>query len=92
VLDTPAVRTNMAAARSYHAVLAAQALGRLAGMLAVPNRTPDHPAARSCLAAALTESLAMRLGDDDPHPLLVDLNSSLESAQVRQGWWAGAAV
>lgn len=83
VLDTPSVRPNMQQARSYHALLATQALARLAGLLPPPNRTPKHDSAAACLRGALTESLAMRLGAEEPQELLKDLNSSLESAQVR---------
>jgi hypothetical protein len=72
----------MQQARSHHALLATQALARLAGLLPPPNRTPKHDVAAACLRGALTESLAMRLGAEDPQELLKDLNSSLESAQV----------
>ncbi|WIA30400.1 hypothetical protein OEZ86_000485 [Tetradesmus obliquus] len=82
LLDSALVRPNMQEARSQHALLAAQALARLAGLLREPHHTPANAAAASALAALLTQSLAGRLAEPDPRPLLVCLNSSMETAQV----------
>ncbi|WIA10346.1 hypothetical protein OEZ85_010538 [Tetradesmus obliquus] len=82
LLDSALVRPNMQEARSQHALLAAQALARLAGLLREPHHTPANAAAASALAALLTQSLAGRLAEPDPRPLLLCLNSSMETAQV----------
>ena len=47
-----------------------------------PFHTPANQTAQSCLAALLTQSLSARLAEADPRPLLVCLNSSMETAQV----------
>jgi DnaJ family protein C protein 13 len=47
-----------------------------------PFHTPANQAAQSCLSALLTQSLSARLAESDPRPLLVALNSSMETAQV----------
>lgn len=52
------------------------------GLLHDPYHTPSNPAAISALSALLTQSLAARLAEPDPRPLLLCLNSSLETAQV----------
>jgi hypothetical protein len=52
------------------------------GMLRGPFHTPANQAAQACLSALLTHSLAARLAEGDPRPLLVCLNSSMETAQV----------
>ncbi|KAF8069423.1 GRV2 [Scenedesmus sp. PABB004] len=82
LLDSALVRPNMQEARSQHALLAAQALARLAGVLPEPHATPRNDAAAGALAALLTQSLAARLADPDPRGLLTCLNSSMETAQV----------
>jgi DnaJ family protein C protein 13 len=53
-----------------------------AGLLLDPHHTPANPAVTSALSALLTQSLAARLAEPDPRPLLVCLNSSMETAQV----------
>lgn len=53
-----------------------------AGMLRGPFHTPANHTAQTCLSALLTHSLAARLAEGDPRPLLVCLNSSMETAQV----------
>jgi hypothetical protein len=52
------------------------------GMLRDPHHTPANAAAEGALSALLTQSLAARLVEPDPRPLLVCLNSSMETAQV----------
>jgi DnaJ family protein C protein 13 len=47
-----------------------------------PAATQPCPAAQRALAALLTETLAPRLGDPDPLPLLRDLNSTVQTPQV----------
>lgn len=47
--------------------------------------TQPCPAAQRALAALLTETLAPRLGEPDPLPLLRDLNSTVQTPQV--GTW-----
>ena len=72
----------MQAARNYHALLAARAVARLAGVL------PDHLASPPCLSARLavakllTPSIAALLAKPDPTQLLTLLNSSVRSPQV----------
>jgi hypothetical protein len=75
------------AARNYHAMLAARALARLAGLpppgAARPGSgAPPCEPARAALGALLTPALAARLADPDPRALLVDLNSSILNPQV----------
>lgn len=70
------------AARNYHAMLAARALGRLAGLLLGSLASGPCEAARTALAALLTPALAAQLGNPDPRPLLVHLNSSLLNPQA----------
>ena len=72
----------MQAARNHHAMLAARALGRLAGLTGGQLATPPCPPARAALAALLTEALAARLAELDPRTLLQDLNGSLLTPQV----------
>lgn len=82
------------AARNYHAMLAARALGCLAGLLpgagqagqggragSAAAAAPCEPA-RAALRALLTPALAGCLADPDPRALLHDLNSSLLNPQV----------
>lgn len=47
-----------------------------------PFHTPANQTTQSCLSALLTQSLSARLAEADPRPLLVCLNSSMETAQV----------
>jgi len=54
----------------------------LPGVLREPFSTPSNPTAQACLSALLTQSLSARLAEADPRPLLVCLNSSMETAQV----------
>ncbi|KAK9915634.1 hypothetical protein WJX75_001835 [Coccomyxa subellipsoidea] len=75
-------RSNMQAARNYHAMLAARALGRLAGLLQGALASAPCPAAREALSALLTPALAAQLANPDPKPLLMHLNSSLLNPQV----------
>ncbi|KAL0042756.1 hypothetical protein WJX79_009797 [Trebouxia sp. C0005] len=75
-------RSNMQAARNHHAMLAARALGRMAGVLAGRLGTPPCTAARQALAALLTPSLAARLAEPDPKDLLQQLNGSVCTPQV----------
>ncbi|GLC44152.1 hypothetical protein PLESTM_001561500 [Pleodorina starrii] len=79
--DAPA-RSSIPAARSLHAVLAAQALSRLAGLLPAPHTTPACAPARAALAALLTEPLASRLSEPDPRPLLGLLGGTHETCRV----------
>lgn len=53
-----------------------------AGMLHDPFHTPANQPAQAALSALLTQSLSARLAEADPRPLLVCLNSSMETAQV----------
>lgn len=71
------------AARNHHAMLAARALGRMAGVLTGRLGTPPCTAARQALAALLTPSLAARLVEPDPQDLLQQLNGSVCTPQVR---------
>lgn len=80
-------RTNQQAARNRHALLAARALGRLAGLLQGGLATPACEPARAALSALLTEPLLPRLAEDDPRPLLTDLNSSVATPQAM---WNGS--
>ena len=64
-------------------MLAARALGRLAGLVGGQLATPPCPPARAALAALLTEALAARLAELDPRTLLQDLNGSLLTPQVQ---------
>ncbi len=73
----------MQAARNYHAMLAARALGRLAGLLQGALASAPCPAAREALSALLTPALAAQLANPDPKPLLMHLNSSLLNPQAR---------
>ncbi|KAL0040215.1 hypothetical protein WJX77_000548 [Trebouxia sp. C0004] len=75
-------RSNMQAARNHHAMLAARALGRMAGVLTGRLGTPPCTAARQALAALLTPSLAARLAEPDPQDLLQQLNGSICTPQV----------
>lgn len=75
-------RTNQQAARNRHALLAARALGRLAGMLQGDLATPACDAAHAALKALLTEPLLPRLAEEDPRLLLTDLNSSVATPQA----------
>lgn len=75
-------RTNQQDARNRHALLAARALGRLAGLLPAPLDTPVCEEIRGALGALLTEPLLPRLGEVDPRPLLADLNSSVATPQA----------
>ncbi len=70
------------AARNHHAMLAARALGRMAGVLTGRLGTPPCTAARQALAALLTPSLAARLAEPDPQDLLQQLNGSVCTPQV----------
>ena len=72
----------MQAARNYHAMLAARALGRVAGVLGGRLATPACTAARQALAALLTPSLAGRLTEQDPKDLLQQLNGSVCTPQA----------
>lgn len=71
------------AARNYHAMLAARALGRLAGLNKGPLASAPCEPARATLAALLTPALAAQLANPDPKPLLIHLNSSLLNPQAR---------
>ncbi len=75
-------RHNQQDARNRHALLAARVLGRLGGLLAGPLETPVCEDVRTALGALLTEPLLPRLGEVDPRPLLVDLNSSVATPQA----------
>ncbi|GIM04041.1 hypothetical protein Vretimale_8678, partial [Volvox reticuliferus] len=75
-------RSSTPAARSLHAVLAAQALSRLSGLLPAPHSSPPCAPARSALAALLTEPLASRLCEPDPRPLLGVLSGTHETCKV----------
>jgi hypothetical protein len=63
-------------------MLAARALGRLAGVLQGNLASVPCEGARAALAALLTPALAAQLANPDPRPLLVHLNSSLLNPQV----------
>jgi hypothetical protein len=64
-------------------MLAARALGRLAGLLQGALASAPCPAAREALSALLTPALAAQLANPDPKPLLMHLNSSLLNPQAR---------
>jgi hypothetical protein len=51
-------------------------------MLRDPFHTPANQPAQSVLSALLTQSLSALLAEADPRPLLLSLNSSMETAQV----------
>ena len=53
------------------------------GLLHAPHATPECAPARKSLSALLTPSLAERLREADPRPLLLQLNEDLETPQVR---------
>lgn len=55
--------------------------------VAVPPATLPCAAAQRALAALLTETLAPRLGEADPLPLLRDLNSTVQTPQVGPFAW-----
>ena len=74
--------TCLQAAYNYHAMLAARALGRLAGVLSGKPGSPRCDAAAAALSALLTPALAAKLALPDPKPLLMHLNSSLLNPQV----------
>lgn len=74
--------TNMQAARNHHAALAVRALAALAGMGGAGPETPVCMKAQAALSALLTPTLAPRLGEADPQPLLKDLNSTVASPHV----------
>ncbi|KAG2494521.1 hypothetical protein HYH03_007288 [Edaphochlamys debaryana] len=79
--DAPA-RSSTPAARSQHAVAAAQLLSRLAGALPPPHATPPCAPAAAALSRLLTAPLAARLAEPDPRPLLGVLAGSHETCQV----------
>ncbi len=56
-----------------------------------PAVTQPCSAAQRALAALLTETLAPRLGEQDPLPLLRDLNSTVQTPQVSERLQAGAS-
>lgn len=70
------------AAKNYHAMLAARALGRLAGVLPGALATPACLPAQEALGKLLTPALASRLTEPDPRELLSLLNSSVLTPQV----------
>ena len=76
---SPEPLSTAQAARNHHARLAARALARLSGRFGAP----PNPAAAAALSSMLVLSLAGRLADADPRPLLRDLNSSVATPQVR---------
>ncbi|GIL47629.1 hypothetical protein Vafri_4396, partial [Volvox africanus] len=80
--ETAPARSSTPAARSLHAVLAAQALSRLSGLLPAPHSSPPCAPARAALAALLTEPLAGRLSEPDPRPLLGVLSGTHETCRV----------
>lgn len=73
------------AARNHHARLAARALARLSGRFGAP----PNPVAAAALSSLLVLSLAGRLADADPRPLLKDLNSSVATPQVHSLQYKG---
>ena len=73
---------DLQAARNYHAMLAARALARLAGVLAGGLASPPCPPAQEALGKLLTPALAGRLTQTDPRPLLTLLNSSVLTPQA----------
>jgi hypothetical protein len=85
------------ATKNLHAQLAVRTLAALAGYARPPSDdgataappTPPCAPAQRALAALLTQTLAPRLADPDPLPLLRDLNSSLQTPQVGAGAAAG---
>lgn len=83
--SSPAGAASTPVARARHAVCAAQALARLAGMLPSPHATPVCGPARSALGALLTETLASRLADADPRAVLALLNGTQETCKVGHG-------
>ncbi|GAX72903.1 hypothetical protein CEUSTIGMA_g358.t1 [Chlamydomonas eustigma] len=78
-LDTPLERPGLSSVLTYHAILAARCLARLAGVLPPPHSTPHYEAARLVIGALLTPPLAIRLSEPDLRPLLQLLTGSLES-------------
>ncbi|GAB4814092.1 hypothetical protein N2152v2_001138 [Parachlorella kessleri] len=75
-------RPNMQAARNLHGMLAVRALASLAGYPGIKPATRPSPEAQGVLRALLTETLAPRLADPDPRPLLRDLNTTVQTPQV----------
>ena len=78
----PKAAWTVQAARNYHAMLAARALARLAGVLPDSLATPACAPAQEALGRLLTPALAARLALPDPRPLLALLNSSVMNPQA----------
>ena len=69
-------------AKNGHALLAARALGQLAGGLPGSLTTPGCPEAARQLQALLTPPLAAMLASPDPSKLLQLLNSNIQSPEA----------
>eukprot|EP00898_Chlorokybus_atmophyticus_P007654 jgi/Chlat1/7890/Chrsp66S00581 len=81
--ETKADRSaNVQKAKNFHAMLAARALGRLAGALQGELTTPVNRTAADALRALLTPSLAAMLSNKSPRELLRSLTSNLETPPV----------
>ena len=75
-------RLSMQVAKNGHAMLAARALGQLAGGLPGTLATPACEEAQQQLQSLLTPPLAAMLGSPDPTRLLQHLNSNIQSPEV----------
>ena len=69
-------------AKNGHAMLAARALGQLAGGMPGALATPVCQEASRQLNILLTPPLAAMLAFSDPSPLLQHLNSNVQSPEV----------
>lgn len=81
-LPRPNPTPPLQAARNLHAMLAVRALAALAGYPGCRPPTPANLEAQRALRALLTETLAPRLAEEDPRPLLRDLNTTVQTPQV----------
>lgn len=63
-------------------MLAARALGRLAGALPGTLASPDNQQAREAVVKLLTQPIATRLASLDPREMLALLNSSTFTPKV----------
>ena len=63
-------------------MLAARALGRLAGLLPGPLASPESQQAREAVVKLLTQPVASYLAKPDPSDMLALLNSSVFSPMV----------
>ncbi len=64
---------------NMHAILAAQALGRLGGYMMMDLQSPDYPEVRAALSRLLTPSISRLLRNSRPWVLLESLNTNSET-------------